>query len=192
MDGAGRAPGAQRRHADGCAPWRARADQGRRMPEGRESARNGVGLPEPSCVPRLTSCRKAWSESIPRKRFDGMLRPAVCGVNGVPRGECGAGARAEAPPLGSVPCEPALRRPGLAAASLLTGMTVDHPGDPGPLPAHPRGSPRRRNGRSRRRPPAATPQLFERAESFRTAGISLRIDSATRFAAVSSAPLTAP
>ncbi|GHK02117.1 hypothetical protein SY2F82_39140 [Streptomyces sp. Y2F8-2] len=60
-----------------AAPWRARADEGRRVPEGRESARNGAGLPEPSYVPRLTHSRKARSESIPRKRFDGMVRPAV-------------------------------------------------------------------------------------------------------------------
>lgn len=98
--------------------------------------------------------------------------------------------------------EPRLRRlgpcpanrspsPGSAAASLLTDMAGDQPNAPDLVAAHLCGPPCRRNGRSRRRPPAAAPRLFDRAESFGTAEISLRIDSATTFATVGSTPLTA-
>jgi hypothetical protein len=36
---------------------------------------------------------EAGIESVPRKRFDGMLRPAEHAVNGVPHSEGGAHAR---------------------------------------------------------------------------------------------------
>ena len=46
-------------------------------------------------VPSLTRCGKTGIESVPRKRFDGMLRPVACGVNGVPQGEGGPHAGVE-------------------------------------------------------------------------------------------------
>jgi hypothetical protein len=48
-------------------------------------AGSGVGLPGPSRVPRLTRCGKAGIESVPRKRFDEMVRPARGGGNGAAR-----------------------------------------------------------------------------------------------------------
>ncbi|RPF31188.1 hypothetical protein EDD92_1018 [Streptomyces sp. TLI_185] len=65
--------------------------------------------------------------------------------------------------------------PGLPTESLLTGVIVGPAEDPGPTPSSPR---RPRGRRSRRRLPAATPQLFDGADGLRTTGISSRIDSA--------------
>lgn len=78
MAGAGRAPSASRRHADGCAPWRARADGGRRMPEGHESAGTASGCPNRHVlrVSRIAGRRRAnrFTQALRRDGTAGGVR----------------------------------------------------------------------------------------------------------------------
>ncbi|GGS91445.1 hypothetical protein GCM10010206_62750 [Streptomyces cinerochromogenes] len=101
MGGAGRAPWCQ---ADG--PRAVGQGGGRRMPECHEYVGNCVGLPGTDTRSASHALREGRqrirSESIPCKRFDGRLRPAEGGVNGVPQDQGGSDARAEARRFG--PC----------------------------------------------------------------------------------------
>lgn len=161
---------------------------GRRMPACHESAGTASGCRAPSRAPRPTHHWKAWSESIPRKRFDWTLRPAGYGVNSLRRGEGGADARVKASPYRPARSQPASHHLGLAAASLFTCMMAGHqairawPSDPPTPPTAPRG------GRARRHLPAARADLLERADRSRAAKSASRIDSATRFDAGASHP----
>src|SRR4051812_26859193 len=100
-------------------------------------------------------------------------------------------ARADSPPLRPVTSEPAPRHAGSAAALLLTGVTGSQPViDAWPSEAAPRPVASAR--REVTLPSACLhSELCEHADRSPTAGISRRIDSATRFAAGASAPLTA-
>lgn len=140
----------------------------------------------------LSSTEKARIESIPRKRFDERLRPAGCGVNGVReangrrRADRGLTASASVrrigrPSSGFGGCVPVHRR---------SGGSPRYPGpDRGP---HRIDRPHLRGGRSRPHLAAATWGPLGHADPFRSAGISHRIDSATRFGAEDSAPLDSP